>query len=248
MIFVQHYFILSKTGFQIVTSRSWQTVSVSVCVLFLAGQAYGSSRKMKQTNKPTSHFAQCFNHLLSLNSLFFPKPLILFDGLKMLWFPAITRSYIINMRIECLRLKSKSLCRIWYLEICCVCLWLGWGCLWDVLLMPLPLLLFEFLIAREKAIFCLSKLNIIYHKYLKAPKINRYSFFLEFLAYISIILLCWWNRFIDAFHNWTTNNLDFVINFLWISVFPRSLCFWVVSEVDLLPTFHNTNFFCIQRG
>lgn len=186
---------------------------------------------MKQGNKTTSRFTQCFSDFFSLNILlffffsFFSKPLILFDGLKMLWFPAITRSYIINMRIECLRLKSESLCQIWYLEICCICLWLGWGCFWDVLLMPLPLLLFQFLIAREKAIFCLSKLNIIYHKYLKALKINRYGFSLEFLGYISIILLCWWNRFIDALHNWTTNNLDSVTNFLWISLFPLSLGF-----------------------
>lgn len=96
----------------------------------------------------------------------------------MLWFLAITRSYIINMRTECLSIKSECLCQIRYLEICCVGLWLGWGCLRDVLLMPLPLLLSEFLIAREKAIFCLSKLSIIYHKYLRAPKINHYSFFL----------------------------------------------------------------------
>lgn len=159
----------------------------------------------------------------------------------MLWFPAITRSYIINMRTECLSIKSECFCQIGYLEICCVCLWLGWGCLRDVLLMPLPLLLFEFLIAREKAIFCMSKLNIIYHKYLKALKINRYSFF-EILGYISIILLCCWNRFIDALHNWTTNNLDFVTNFHWTSLFTLSLGWYVVSGVDLHLMFQNINF------
>ncbi len=153
----------------------------------------------------------------------------------MLWFPAITRSYIINMSTECLSITSKCLCQIGYLEICCVCLWLGWGCLIDVLLMPLPLLLFGFLIAIDKAIFCLSKLNIKYHKYLKAMKRNRYSVF-EILGYISIILFYCWKIF-----NWTTKNLDFVTNFHWSSLFTLSLGWYVVSGVDLRLTFHNIN-------